>query len=246
MRLITIPISHYVEKAKWALDRSGLSYREEGHVPGLHAMATLWHTRGKHRATPVLIDSETVVADSTNILRYLTTKYAQRWIYPSDAAFNLEERFDRNLGPHTRRLIYHYLFATKTSPATLFSHSVVPVWQRALLPFAGDALRQMMIQDMKIEAVAAGRSRQTIDQEFAFVGDLLADSRPYLSGDKLSAADIAFAALAAPVLLPKEYGAKLPQSEDFPVGSEIRRLIEHYRQTVAGQFVLRLYQKDRR
>ena len=31
--LITIPLSHYCEKARWALDRVALSYREEPHAP---------------------------------------------------------------------------------------------------------------------------------------------------------------------------------------------------------------------
>ena len=35
-RLVTIPISHYCEKARWALDRAGLDYREERHVQGIH------------------------------------------------------------------------------------------------------------------------------------------------------------------------------------------------------------------
>ncbi len=34
-RLLTIPISHYCEKARWALDRAGLDYVEERHVQGV-------------------------------------------------------------------------------------------------------------------------------------------------------------------------------------------------------------------
>ena len=37
-RLITIPPSHYCEKARWALDYAGISYREEGHPPLLHRL----------------------------------------------------------------------------------------------------------------------------------------------------------------------------------------------------------------
>ncbi len=38
-RLITIPFSHFCEKARWSLDVAGVAYREEGHVPGLHRRA---------------------------------------------------------------------------------------------------------------------------------------------------------------------------------------------------------------
>ena len=37
LRLITIPISHYCEKARWALDRAALAFREERHVQGVQA-----------------------------------------------------------------------------------------------------------------------------------------------------------------------------------------------------------------
>ena len=39
LRLVTIPISHYCEKARWALDRAGMPYREERHVQGIHRLA---------------------------------------------------------------------------------------------------------------------------------------------------------------------------------------------------------------
>lgn len=37
--LITIPISHFCEKARWALDHAGLSYREHGYPPAVHRLA---------------------------------------------------------------------------------------------------------------------------------------------------------------------------------------------------------------
>ena len=41
MRLLTMPISHYCEKVRWALDRQALPYREEGHAPLFHILAAL-------------------------------------------------------------------------------------------------------------------------------------------------------------------------------------------------------------
>ena len=39
-RLVTIPISHYCERARWALDRAGIVYREERHVQIVHRVAS--------------------------------------------------------------------------------------------------------------------------------------------------------------------------------------------------------------
>ena len=98
LRLITISISHYVEKVKWALELAGIGYKEESHIPGLHAVATLWHSRGRHRSTPVLIDGKQVVPDSTAILQHLAKQHNQQWLYPTGNTLDLEERFVRVIG----------------------------------------------------------------------------------------------------------------------------------------------------
>lgn len=245
MKLITISISHYVEKVKWALKRSGLEFEEESHIPGIHVPVTLWHTKGTHRATPVLIDSGEVIADSTAILRHLATKYNQGWLYDQPQALELEERFDRNIGPHTRRFIYQHLFDNDMSVAELFDQDVALAWQKAILPFIAPLIKQVMIRDMAISPRAAETSRRVFEGEFDFVAGRLADGRKYLCGDALTAADITFAALTAPVILPDQYGARLPKLGDAKPGSSIRNLVEKYRATPAGQFVLRLYGEER-
>lgn len=245
MKLITISVSHYVEKVKWALKLSGIPYEEESHMPGIHAAVTLWLTRGAHRSTPVLIDGDQVIADSTRILRHLATKYRQKWLYPLPQALELEERFDKNIGPHTRRFIYHLLFENGFSLIDMYDQKVAIPWQKAILPFFAPVIKEAMIRDMAITPSAAAHSREIFEGEFDFVGKRLADGRMFLCGDIMTAADITFAALSAPVILPPGYGARLPKLEDAPEGSEIRSLIEGYRATAAGQFVLRMY-KDYR
>lgn len=243
MKLITISISHYVEKVKWALKRSGLKFEEESHIPGLHVPVTLWHTRGTHRATPVLIDGGEVIADSTAILRHLATRYNQDWLYPSREVLPLEERFDRNIGPHTRRFIYQQLFDNNLSVAEIFNQEVAAPWQKAILPIVAPIMKQVMISDMAINPRAAETSRKVFEAEFEFVAARLSDGRRYLCGDTLTAADLAFAALAAPVVLPEKYGARLPNLEE--ADDKTRKIIESYRAEPAGQFVLRLYQEER-
>src|SRR5690348_3529366 len=50
--LVTIPFSHFCEKARWALDHARVAYREEGHGPGLHRLAT--RRAGGRHTVPVL------------------------------------------------------------------------------------------------------------------------------------------------------------------------------------------------
>ena len=53
LRLITIAISHYCEKARWALERAGLPYAEEPHAPLLH-LWPVWRAGGGD-SVPVLV-----------------------------------------------------------------------------------------------------------------------------------------------------------------------------------------------
>src|SRR5438876_979267 len=63
--LITMPHSHYAEKARWALDWLSLPYSEEPHAPLLHWIAT---TRKGGRSVPVLLHGARRFTDSTDIM----------------------------------------------------------------------------------------------------------------------------------------------------------------------------------
>ena len=56
-------------------------------------------------------------------------------------------------------------------------------------------------------------------------------------------ADIAFAAVAAPLILPEEFGGVMPGMQQLP--DELAKVVVELRKTRAGQFILDLYQEDR-
>jgi glutathione S-transferase len=96
---------------------------------------------------------------------------------------------------------------------------------------------------MNITEESAERSLEYIRTAFASVGELLADGRSFLVGDLFSAADLTFAALAAPVLLPKNYGSRLPKLDDVP--TDLLATIDEFRASKAGSFALRIYRDHR-
>ena len=69
LRLVTIPISHYCEKARWALERAGIPYREERHVQGIHRFAS--RRAGGVGTTPVLVTPEGSLGESEEILLWV-------------------------------------------------------------------------------------------------------------------------------------------------------------------------------
>ncbi len=92
LRLITIPISHYCEKARWALERAGLSYREERHVQGVHRIAP--RHAGGGSTVPVLVTPESVIGESEAILEWVDARTPpERRLFP--AAPGLTSRFTR-------------------------------------------------------------------------------------------------------------------------------------------------------
>jgi len=75
------------------------------------------------------------------------------------------------------------------------------------------------------------------------VSKRLADGRPYLTGDRFTAADLTFAALAAPVLAPPAFARYVGALDRAPAG--FRDMVAGHRTTSAGAFVMRVYQRDR-
>src|SRR3982751_221871 len=104
--LITIPVSHYCEKARWALDRAGIVYDEKRYLPAVHRFATL---RRRNLTAPVLICAETgMVGESSDIIAYADARGAR--VECGDAeARALADDYDERLGPAARLGGYHSL-----------------------------------------------------------------------------------------------------------------------------------------
>ena len=99
-----IDVSHYSEKARWALAWKGVEHRRRSPVPGAHMAVALWLTRGAHYTFPVLSIDGQRIGDSTAIVAALEERYPEPPLYPTDIAdrrraLELEEFFDEELGP---------------------------------------------------------------------------------------------------------------------------------------------------
>jgi hypothetical protein len=109
-----IEISHYSEKARWALAFKQVEHERRAPVPGSHIPVALWLTRGAQTTFPVLSIDGRNIGDSTAILAALEERYPDPPLYPSDPeerrrALALEDFFDEGLGPHVRLLAFHEL-----------------------------------------------------------------------------------------------------------------------------------------
>lgn len=245
--LITIPISHYCDKARWALDRAGIDYREDGHIPMFH-----WRVAQPVKGTrtvPIVVHEGGAAVDSTDILHLVDTRLpVEQRLFPEDPAQRAEvekweERFDRSLGPATRRWAYFHLLPNAALTVAVVGQGA-PKWEgvatRLLFPLYAGLLRR----GLKITAPKAAQSLAKTKEILAEVGEALSDGRRYLVGDRLTAADVAFASLAAPALLPPDHPAFVVPWDQVPPA--MRGEVEAMRATPAGAFALRLYREDRR
>jgi glutathione S-transferase len=245
--LVTIPISHFCEKARWALDRAGVDYTERRHIQIVHQLAA--RAAGGGRTVPVLRTPDGVFAQSRDILVYADTYLSEpRRLYPADAAqrgevLAFEDRFDAVLGVEGRRWLYHEVFKD-TKPFTEFNLTGVPAWERRMFPFVLAPAKLYINRYLDIDAATATRALELVSQELDFVAELLADGRPFLVGDRFTAADLAFAALSAPLVMPVEYGTPLPQPDDMPAHMAAR--VHAWREHPASRFALRMFAEQRR
>jgi glutathione S-transferase len=245
--LITIPISHYCEKARWALDRAGIAYRERAHLQVLHWIPV--KRAGGNKTAPVLVWGGRVFADSADIVEEASAKApADRGLFPGDAAAAAEVRalqsdFDAGLGPEGRRWMYNALRGHRDI-AVAYGCTGVPAWQRRALPFAYPIAARIIDRYLDVTPATAAQSEATVRETFDAVAKRLGDGRLYLCGERFSAADLTFASLAAPMLMPPEYGVPLPQPDELPaaMAATVRELREH----PAGTYALKMFREERR
>lgn len=239
--LVTIPLSHFCEKARWALDLAGLPYIEHGHLPLFHMLET---RRRGGRSTPLLVTPDGTLCDSTDILMWVDRR---RPLYPQDPAARataaaLEDDFDSVLGPHLRRVGYFYGLPYRKEALRLVTRGV-PSWEARVAKPLFPLLAQALKRSLKLTPDGTRRSIEKVRATFARVSELLADGRQYLVGDTFGAADLTFAALAAPVLFPPEHPIEWSVEDQRP--PEVRALTNELRETPAGRHGLRMYRDHR-
>lgn len=244
--LVTIPISHYCEKARWALDRAGIDYREEPHLPPVSVRRA--REAGGEGTVPVLFFDTATRTDSKSILKWVDERQLEtQRLFPSQPALLAEveafaDRMDLDLGIAVRRVLFAGYVAEPKALTRLLTRGV-PWMEGFLFRLIAARARRGLVERMKLDPDTVAAAHRTVEAVLSDVDGRLADGRRYLFGSHLSAADVGFAALAAPLVLPPNHPGSMDRAEELP--ASLRPLVEATRQRPAGEFVLRLYREDR-
>jgi glutathione S-transferase len=247
LRLITIPISHYCEKARWALDRAELPYHEERHVQGIHRVAA--RRAGGGSTVPVLVTPRAPIGESHQILAWVDRQIPpERRLFPAQPPARAEvdalcDRLDQTLGPAGRRLIYVHMFEQRELVLE-FNDRGVPSWEDRALRLGWPLLRRFIAHALGIVPGIEVADEATVFRELDHIAGLLSDGRPYLCGERFGAADLTFAALCAPMIVPPDYGVPLPQPD--VLAPSMAALVRRAREHPAGRYALDLFARHRR
>jgi glutathione S-transferase len=242
LRLVTIPISHYCEKARWGLARAGIAYREERHVQGVHRLAA--RRAGGGATVPVLVTPEGSIGESQQILEWVDERLpVERRLFPHDRRSRAEvdrlcARFDAVLGPRARRLMYVHMLRDRQL-ALRFNNDGVPAWEARAIRYGWPAIQLLIRRVLEIRPDSEYEDEPIVWGELDLVAGMLADGRPYLCGERFTAADLTFAALSAAVIVPPVYGVALPQPSEMR--PRTAALVERAREHPAGAYALSLF-----
>ena len=229
----------------------------EAHAPGFHVPAVRSAGVVSSTTTPLLVvpanpatDTPTaVVHGSAHILRWVDEQSSSgvAKLYPADKEQDvcaLCARFDTSLGVAVRLWVYS-LSLDSDAISNALAPPTVPSHERVLWHWCGvnRVVRAMMRRGMRVSAENGAAALEEVRAEFNRVGQLLADGRPFLLGEAFTAADLTFAALAAPALnIP--YGEFPPFRECQPP-KEALPVFKELRATPAGRFAIKMWDQER-
>lgn len=242
--LVAFGISHFCEKARWALDWHGISYTEINWPPGVHRLLLKQHG-AKGSSLPVVLDGESVIEGSGAIIDWAENKAEDRTrsLNPQTDGLvetrEIERRADKVIGIHVRRLAY-----AETLPS--YSHVVKPAlflrssaWHRLLGHLMWPITRQAMIRAYDIRPGAASESRARLEAELDWLDTKLSDGRLYLAGNRFSRADLTVASLLAGFARPEQLSVRMT------VPNALAADIERWRPRPVMRWVNEQYRRHR-
>jgi glutathione S-transferase len=221
-----IDVSHYSEKARWALAWKGVEHQRHSPPPGAHMIVALWLTRGAQYTFPILSLDGQRISDSTAIIAALEQRHPEPPLYPADSAerrraLELEDYFDEELGPAIRLYAWHEFgkdrerfeaLMKSTAPGAL---AKLPPGLTAAYARAFTALR-FRAGDAEKAELARAKVLTALDRLEAELGD-----SEYLVGETFSVADLTAASLFYPLARPEE--GPMPADQDGAAGFEAFR-----------------------
>jgi glutathione S-transferase len=242
--LYVFAISHYCEKARWALDHYGLVYRLKSAMPGLNRKITK-KLGADSGSLPFLQVGQSVIAGSAAIIDWGeghrgADKRRLNGDNPAEIAA-IEKRLDDITGIHIRRYYYSdALFSDPASVRPIFSRDL-PLMQKAAVTLGWSKIVPLMIKGMDLGEAQGRQSCNILAGELDWLDGMLANGRTYLNGDHFTRADLTAASLLAPLVNP----AKHPTYAALSLPKKLAQTISDWQDRPVLQWVNAVYDRHR-
>lgn len=236
------PVSHFNEKARWALDWKRIPHDREVLGPSYVLRAPL--STGQ-MSLPILFLEGRAVADSTRIIEALERYQPDPPLYPADPeerrrALEIEDFFDEELGHALRSALIGRAFASDPHFGVEILATGMSAGGRAFMHAAGPLFRFVYQRRHAIDEESSREGYEKIDAALDRVEKERA-GRDYLVGDAFSVADLTAAALLSPLCQPPEYPASFPDDPPDWFADYLLGLSKH----PAMAWVLETYRRHR-
>jgi glutathione S-transferase len=237
-----LQISHYNEKARWALDYKRIPHTRRSVLPGVHVLIA--RRLAGIETTPVLTLDGDSIGDSSAILQALEVRWPDPPLIPENPlqrrrALRLEEYFDEELGPHIRRALYWELLQRPDLVIPLFTNGQTLAGKaliRASFPVMKVGMRRMMNVREAPSARSLDKTLECLDELERELG-----GKDYLVGNQFSIADLTAASLFYPFALPPEY--PYPQIRELPPA--VQEVFDQVAGRPGVQWVAEMYRRHR-
>ena len=222
LKLYQFPVSHYCEKARWALELKELPYRKVNLLPGMHVKKL--KKIANNSKVPILQHDKRSIQGSAEIITYLDENFSRRSLTPEDPeekklADAWEAYADREIGPQVRLISYNTLLEHRDLIIPMMTQDGAwysSLMMKAAYPKLSVAMRNLM----KINEASVEQAREQISNALDNITDTLGD-KEFLVGDTFTRADLSVASLLAPLIMPKGYGVDWPEEMPQPLAGQI-------------------------
>ncbi len=227
LTLYQFAISHFCEKARWALAYKKLEYERKNLLPGPH-LAQTKRMGADISATPILNHDGKLIQGSGHIISHLDQHFPDRSLTPKNPQLKAkclewETYLDQEVGVQVRRYCYHYLLQYPAMVIPLYTQGG-PWYGAMLYKLIFPKLRARMRQAMKINEATARESKHRFEAAIERINEHFQDHE-FLVGEQFTRADLTAAALFAPLVQPKQFGLRWPAEWPLEISAEVQDIL---------------------
>lgn len=212
LELYQFELSHYSEKVRLILDYKGLEYRKIEVTPGI-GQFDVYRLSGQ-RQVPVLKDGDRIIADSTEIAKYLDREYPDSPLIPTDPyqrglCLMMEEWADESIGIKSRNTLLKAASQNQDF-RTAWLPTNTPDFVKNLIGSVPSDLVSFLGMSVGVGPDVLKSSIAELEQDLEALCLLLGD-RPYLVADSPTLADFAVAGLSMYIKFPDSPALDIPE-----------------------------------